>query len=155
MTFEQFDEYQKKLIDECIGMRDTKGKEYAHSKDRFANFNRLSEELGLKNYQIGWVYAKKHLDSIASYMKEGKTFSSEEIRGRFVDAIVYLTLIAGMVEEKDCSYPKFEVGRFARYENVVATVLAYKRHPEKQEWYYEIMYDGEKHWQLESNLSKV
>ena|ERR1700693_3842673 len=101
MTFEQFDKYQSELLKEVVGMKDTKGKEYAHSGDRFANFNRLSEELGIPNYVIGWIYTKKHLDSIVSYAKEGKIFSNEPIRGRIVDAITYLTLIGGMIEERN------------------------------------------------------
>jgi hypothetical protein len=101
VTFEEFDVFQQKLISEVLKMRDTKGKEYSHSTDRFANFNRLQDSLSLPNYQIGWVYCKKHLDSIESYVKDGKTHSNETIRSRFVDAITYLTLIAGMVEERE------------------------------------------------------
>jgi hypothetical protein len=99
MTFEQFDQFQQALIAEVTEMRDTKGKEYANDADRFANFRRLSAQIGMKDYQIGWVYGVKHLDAIASYMKSGREFSSEGIRGRFVDAITYLTLIAGMIYE--------------------------------------------------------
>jgi len=99
MNFETFDKFQAGLLAEVTKMRDTKGKEYAHDQDRFANFRRLAEQLGIPDYQVGWVYAVKHIDSIASYMKTGQTFSSEQIRGRFVDLITYLTLIAGMVLE--------------------------------------------------------
>lgn len=99
MTFEEFDKFQDELWKECVEMRNTKGKEYAHSEDRFANFNRLAEELDVRNILIAWVYTTKHLDSIGSFVKTGKIFSSEGIRGRIVDAIVYLTLIAGMLEE--------------------------------------------------------
>lgn len=99
MTFKDFDTFQADLINEVIAMKDTKGKEYSHSIDRFANFKRLSEELEIPDYTVGWIYCKKHLDSIASYIKEGKSFSSETIMGRFIDAITYLTLIAGMIEE--------------------------------------------------------
>ncbi len=101
MTFEEFDKFQDELWQECVKMRDTKGKEYAHDSDRFANFNRLARELDVRNILIGWVYLTKHLDSIGSFIKTGRTFSSEGIRGRIVDAIVYLTLIAGMIEEDE------------------------------------------------------
>ena len=104
MTFEEFDRYQEGLLTEVVGMRDTKGKEYAHSEDRFANFNRLAEGLGLANITIAWVYAKKHVDSVESFVKEGKEFSTEGIRGRLVDLITYLTLIGGMIEE--CKDPR-------------------------------------------------
>jgi hypothetical protein len=99
MTFEQFNHYQAKLLEEVVAMKDTKGKEYAHSEDRFANFNRLASGLGLSNVQIAWVYAMKHKDSIESYIKDAKTYSGETIRGRIVDLITYLTLIGGMIEE--------------------------------------------------------
>ncbi len=99
MTFDQFDQFQKNLIAEVVAMRATKGREYANDADRFANFRRLASQIGLKDYQIAWVYGVKHLDGIASFMKTGQEFSSETIRGRIVDAITYLTLIAGMIEE--------------------------------------------------------
>lgn len=100
MTFEQFDKWQEELWKECIEMRDTKGKEYSHTVDRFDNFMRLARELDMDPVKVGWVYAKKHLDSIASFIKTGKEHSTEPIRGRIVDAIVYLTLIGGMIQEK-------------------------------------------------------
>lgn len=99
MDFKQFDDFQRELHQEIVSIGATKGKEYAHSDDRFANFRRLSEQLGLKDYQVGWVYAAKHIDSIISYIKEGKTFSEEGIRGRFKDAILYFELILGMIED--------------------------------------------------------
>lgn len=99
MTFKEFDKFQTKLFDEIVLMGNTKGKEYANSStDRFANFRRLAAELNLKDYQVGWVYTKKHLDAIAHYCKVGHVESSENIRGRFIDAICYLMLMAGMAE---------------------------------------------------------
>jgi len=99
MTHKQFDEYQEDLLNKVVGMKDTKGKEYSNSENRFANFERTAAELGLTNIQVAWVYTKKHLDGIASYCRKEQTLS-EPIEGRIVDAIVYLTLIAGMIEEK-------------------------------------------------------
>jgi hypothetical protein len=99
VTHEQFDDYQNILLRKVVGMRDTKGKEYANSESRFANFDRAAAELDLTNIKVAWVYTKKHLDGIASYCRTEKEFS-EPIEGRIVDAIVYLTLIAGMIEEK-------------------------------------------------------
>ncbi len=101
MTHEKFNEYQKKLLDLVIEMKNTKGKEYANSDDRFGNFNRLSSRLGLTNTQVAWVYITKHLDSIESYIKNGKVYSTESIQGRILDAITYLTLIGGMAQEND------------------------------------------------------
>jgi hypothetical protein len=107
MTFEEFDKFQAELLAEVTAMGETKGKEYAHAEDRFANFNRLAGELGVSNLTVAWIYLKKHLDSIASYVKDNKTYSVEPIRGRIVDAITYLTLIAGMIEDKNVASQKF------------------------------------------------
>jgi hypothetical protein len=107
MTFEEFDKFQAELLAECVMMRDTKGREYAHSEDRFANFNRLAEGLGLPNLLIAWVYCKKHIDAIEAFVGNSKIHGyegkelSEPIRGRIVDAITYLTLIAGMISEQE------------------------------------------------------
>jgi len=100
MNFEEFDEYQMHLLTQVINMSSTKGKEYTNSEtNRFANFDRLAAALDMTNAQIGWVYCAKHLDSITSFIRTGQTFSTESIEGRFVDAITYLTLIAGMIHE--------------------------------------------------------
>jgi hypothetical protein len=100
VDWKTFNEYQEELLKKVVYMRDTKGKEYAHSDERFANFNRLALELGCSNLMVAWIYLKKHLDSIVSYVKDEQVYSVEPIEGRFVDAITYLTLMAGMVEEK-------------------------------------------------------
>lgn len=101
MTFEEFDRYQAELLSKVVLMKDTKGKEYANSENRFANFDRLAEELELTNLEVAWVYVAKHLDSIKQAIRtriyEGR---AEPLEGRFVDVIVYMTLIAGMVKEK-------------------------------------------------------
>lgn len=99
MDWPTFDKYQSHLLQQVVVMKDTKGKEYAHGEDRFGNFNRLAKELGLTNLQVAWVYLKKHLDSIVSFVKDQKVYSVEPIEGRFIDAITYLTLMAGMAKE--------------------------------------------------------
>lgn len=101
MTFEQFDKFQTELLFEVVKMKDTKGKEYANSEDRFANFNRLSKELCISNLEVAYVYVAKHLDSIKEAIRT-KRFDgrAESLYRRFVDVIVYMTLMAGMVEEE-------------------------------------------------------
>jgi hypothetical protein len=107
MTFEEFDKYRQNLAEKVRGVISTKGKEYANSEvSRFDNFDRLAKSLGLKNFQVGWVYASKHLDSIANYCRTQETHSTEPIEGRIVDAIAYLMLIGGMIAEsqkQDCA----------------------------------------------------
>jgi hypothetical protein len=97
-TFADFDTFFDNFIEECKKMRDTKGKEYAHSQSRFANFNRASERLGITREMVANVYLHKHLDAIDSYILRKETYSGENIRGRLIDAVTYLILIAGMIE---------------------------------------------------------
>lgn len=107
MTFEQFNLFQDNLLGEVGKMADTKGKEYANSEtDRFDNFNRLSQRLGIDRKLALWVFTVKHLDSIESFLKKGRTFSEEKIQGRIVDVITYLTLLAGIIHEEDQMKPK-------------------------------------------------
>lgn len=99
MTFEEFDKFTEEIFIEVRRMRDTKGKEYAHTKDRFDNFNRLGTRMSIPRLKVWLVYFTKHMDSIESYINEGREFSSEKIRGRIVDAMTYLALLAGMIYE--------------------------------------------------------
>lgn len=101
MTFQEFDEFFASLVSEIKSISKTKGKEYANSEDRFANFNRLSSRLNLPRLHIAEVYLTKHLDAIESYISKGRTYSTETIQGRIVDAVLYLILIAGMIQEEE------------------------------------------------------
>lgn len=125
MTFPEFDKFFDEFVQECRGMRDTKGKEYANSTSRFANFDRLSAALELNRLKIAQVYVQKHLDSLNAYIKTGQVSSSENIRGRIIDIVTYMILIAGMIEDKQDqdSIPKvlpfkivpFKIGSIYRY----------------------------------------
>jgi hypothetical protein len=42
----------------------------------------------------------KHIDGIASHIKGHKS-QREDVRGRLTDAIVYLTILWGMIESED------------------------------------------------------
>ena len=99
-TFADFDNFFDEFINDCKKMRDTKGKEYAHSTSRFANFNRASERLGITREMVANVYLHKHLDAIDSFILHKEEYSGENIRGRLIDAVTYMILIAGMIEMK-------------------------------------------------------
>lgn len=99
MTFEEFEILQKQMFADIEKIGAGKGREYASSDDRLANFKRLALELDMSPEKVAYVYFKKHLDSIQTYLKNGKEFSEEGIRGRFLDAINYLTLIYGLIAE--------------------------------------------------------
>ena len=82
-------------------MREAGQKEYARKNDNaFANFERVGNNLGIDREKVLLVYLLKHIDGICAYV-EGHKSQREDIRGRLTDAIVYLCLLWGMVEEND------------------------------------------------------
>ena len=82
-------------------MRQAGQKEYARKQNNaFANFERVAENLDIDRKEVLLVYLLKHIDGICSYVKGHKS-QREDIRGRLTDAIVYLCLLWGMVEEDD------------------------------------------------------
>ena len=74
-------------------------KEYAMTQDNvFANFERIAGQTGQDKKMILWVYLMKHIDGIASYLRGHKS-QRENVTGRLTDAIVYLCILWGMIEE--------------------------------------------------------
>ena len=90
-----------KVLAKCKAMREAGQKEYAHREENaFANFERVAERLGMTREQVLLVYFEKHVDGIHSYI-QGHQSQRESVRGRIYDAIVYLCLLHGMVDENE------------------------------------------------------
>lgn len=93
-------------FEEIIILSMTKGEEYSNNDDQLANFKRLSIKLGLTPEQVLLVYLTKHLDSIDHYVKTqsinviSPIRISEPIEGRIDDAINYLCLLKGLIQER-------------------------------------------------------
>lgn len=99
MTLDDFEKFYNKLVEEEKKILYSKGVEYSGKEDRFNNFNKLGLELNLPPEKIIWIYLKKHLDGILSYIN-GEYEGGEPIIGRIYDARNYLALLAGRIEEK-------------------------------------------------------
>ena len=100
MDYETFDkDILDKLYEAEKSIGKTKGREYTQG-DRLDNFKRIVQEVGMTPEQCLWVYLKKHLDSIAYYVKNGK-LESESLFSRVVDARVYLSLLLGLQKERE------------------------------------------------------
>lgn len=99
---------QKDIFDKMVeAERDllvSKGMEYAGDTDALANF-KDADIIGLNPKQKLWVYLSKHMSSIASYIKNGKEFSSESIEGRIADARNYLALLYMLIHEEKTAKP--------------------------------------------------
>lgn len=101
MTREEMEKVMDVVIMRMKEFREAGQKEYAHRDDNtFANFERVAERLHMSREKVLLVYAEKHLDGIHSFVN-GHRSQREDVRGRILDMIVYLTLLYGMVEENE------------------------------------------------------
>ena len=95
------DELQKVGQDntEPIPTREAGQKEYARNQNNaFANFERVGDYVCIDKKQVLMVYLLKHIDGIMAYINGHKS-QREGVEGRITDAIVYLLLLRGMVDE--------------------------------------------------------
>lgn len=100
-TQKQMAEVMEKVFDELRDLRQAGQEEYARREEEaFSNFQRVGESLGLDQKQILLVYLEKHIDGIHSYV-QGHKSQREDVRGRICDAMVYLTLLRGMIDEEE------------------------------------------------------
>lgn len=101
MRLAEHNELLEDIFNEVRKIRLAGQKEYAHDKDNcFANFERIAMLQGLNRESILMTYVLKHIDGIQSYVKGHKS-QREDVRGRIVDIIVYLTLLWGMADQDD------------------------------------------------------
>lgn len=109
MNGEEFEKSIHALHEKLLQLTATKGAEYTQGRDnRFDNFERQAEALGLTREQVLLVFLNKHLDSITTYVKDralnrGRVYS-EPMTGRVDDAILYLLLLRGMMEKNEAAY---------------------------------------------------
>lgn len=99
MTLSEFEVFYNQMVEVEKKLLSSKGIEYSGKEDRFNNFNKLGIELNLSPEKILWIYLKKHLDGILSYIN-GEYVGGEPIIGRINDARNYLALLAGMIVAK-------------------------------------------------------
>lgn len=106
MTYKEFETLVAKMIAEEAAVGKSKGTEYTQGEDRLDNFKRLAKDIGITPKQVLWVFLKKHLDSISTYIRKEADISpqnlTEPIEGRVMDARVYLSLLRGLIEEDKC-----------------------------------------------------
>ena len=80
-----------------------KGGEYAGSNDRLANFKRGASLTGTTSLQTALIYASKHYDAIATYVRDDAAQESrprsEPIEGRLDDLINYCILMKALIRE--------------------------------------------------------
>ena len=99
MKAQKFYDLIEDLMDECMEIMKSKGLAYSGKQDSFANFKRIGSNLSMSQFQVWFVFFSKHLDSLASWIREEYS-DSEPIESRIKDLINYLFLLYGMIEEE-------------------------------------------------------
>jgi hypothetical protein len=101
MNRETFEKYVDEVVlSEIKKIRMSKGINYSGKEDYLKNFKTIGEELNISPEKVLWIYLRKHLDAIRSYIKEEYVDDTETIESRIYDAINYLLLLLGIVLEK-------------------------------------------------------
>lgn len=88
------------IVPELRRLRGAGQAEYAGGENAFGNFERVAAELGITREQVLWIYAMKHKDGIASWIR-GHRSQREDVRGRIADLMVYLMLLWAMADEAE------------------------------------------------------
>lgn len=103
MTLEQRQDFFRTVIfEQMIAVAEVATREYSTENNVFTNFERLSVDLKISREQVLWVYLRKHLDGIVSYIN-GFTSQREPVEGRIKDAMVYLGLLWCMVADSQAA----------------------------------------------------
>lgn len=101
MTQDVFDKLIEALTEERKKIVSVKRPDYIlKSRDVLDNFKRQSSEIDVDPLVVCYVFLRKHISAIGAYAKSPDVVHSEPIRGRIADAINYLELFHGLVQER-------------------------------------------------------
>ena len=99
MTYKDMQKVVRRQLKQVLKIRDAGQKEYARTEDNvFANFERVSSFTGVTREQALMTYLLKHIDGIMAHINGHKS-QREDVSGRITDAIVYLLLLQGMIDD--------------------------------------------------------
>jgi len=90
---------QKQILPVCYDIMSTKGEAYSGLEDKLGNFKRCSNLANVSIEKAWFVYFVKHFDALSSYIR-GEYKDNEPIKGRIIDFINYLFLLAAILEEQ-------------------------------------------------------
>ena len=99
MTYQEMQKVVRRQLKQVLKIRDAGQKEYARTDANvFANFERVASFTGVTREQSLMTYLLKHIDGIMAHINGHKS-QREDVSGRITDAIVYLLLLQGMIDD--------------------------------------------------------
>ena len=101
MNCNEFFEFVKlEMIPEGFKIMNSKGESYSGLEDKLGNFKRCAQLANLPIEKVWYVYFIKHFDALSAYIR-GEYKDNESIKGRMLDMINYLWLLAGILKEQN------------------------------------------------------
>ena len=101
MTRERIEYIANDLFNKCTELRKNKGTDYSQGNvDVLANFKKEAGNFGTDPKLILGVYMNKHFSAINNYIKSNGQSESEPINMRICDAINYLILLQGLIQDE-------------------------------------------------------
>jgi hypothetical protein len=104
MDSKRFDELSEQRVKECLNlMREKKGPEYQRGEDRLGAFKRAGQLLGVVPEKALLGMMVKHLISLLDLVEDidkGREIVLSQFREKSTDAINYLLLLEGLVDER-------------------------------------------------------
>jgi len=101
MTLKDYTETSTALITLAKQIEDAKRPAYTiGDADVLANFKRIASRTGLTPGQVLAVYMLKHIDAITAALTNPMITQSEELEGRFADALNYVKLAFALLVEQ-------------------------------------------------------
>lgn len=103
MNQKDFEELCQEIQHDTMDILVLKGREYAGSADRLANFKRNAALSGVDPLTVLHVYMAKHWDSFSTYVRDRQAKQprelSEPIEGRLHDLINYAVLAVALIRD--------------------------------------------------------
>jgi hypothetical protein len=105
MTSKEFMEIAQARVVHCLALMEVKkGPEYSRGGDRFSNFRRAGQLLGVKPTTALLGFLTKHLVSVIDIVNDieaGRPVILEQFEEKITDSINYLLLLEGLAKEMD------------------------------------------------------
>ena len=100
MTLQQLEILAQEVLQAAEKIRQAKNKDYSVAWDVLGGFRQPALETNgeLSEFDVWWVYARKHWGAITKFINKGYV-DSEPIEGRVVDMINYLVFLYAMIKD--------------------------------------------------------
>lgn len=114
MTGKEFNKVVEEQFERCKDILCVKAGEYSSNKDRLHNFKCAAGYRNQDPKDALWGMATKHFVSISDMCQDGKQHSLELWEEKITDALNYLFLLRGLVEEdmKNNYYASIPMGKY-------------------------------------------